>query len=102
MSAGLVCPSSSSIPSLSYHGNPISQKYGDELKFTPPKDDSNYPPTEKEYHNSYHYFLELKKDNTYLPEDFSFFERAKSLGYTSWLNTNIMLSHVGSHVFQKE
>jgi len=80
----------------------ISQKYGDELKFTPPKDDSNYPPTEKEYYNSYHYFLELKKDNTYLPEDFSFFERAKSLGYTSWLNTNVMLSHVGSHVFQKE
>ena len=34
----------------------ISQKYGDELKFTPPKDDSNYPPTEKEYYNSYHYF----------------------------------------------
>lgn len=80
----------------------ISNKYGEELKYFPPTDNSSYPPTEKEYHNSYHYFLELKKDMSYLPEDFSFFERAKSVGYTTWLNTNIRLAHVGSHVYQEE
>ena len=79
----------------------IVKRYGEELKYYPPTDNSNYPPTEKEYHNSYHYFLEFKKDMSYLPEDFSFFERAKSVGYTTWLNTNIKLAHVGSHVFQE-
>ena len=79
----------------------ISQRYGEELKYYPPTDNSTYPPTEKEYHNSYHYFLELKKDMSYLPEDFSFFERAKSVGYSVWLNTNIRLEHVGSHVYSE-
>ena len=79
----------------------ISQRYGKELKYYPPTDNSTYPPTEKEYHNSYHYFLELKKDMAYLPEDFSFFERAKSVGYSVWLNTNIRLEHVGSHVYSE-
>ena len=79
----------------------ISQRYGEELKYYPPTDNSTYPPTEKEYHNSYHYFLELKKDMAYLPEDFSFFERAKSVGYSVWLNTNIRLEHVGSHVYSE-
>lgn len=77
----------------------LIQKYGEELKYYPPTDNSSYPPTEKEYHNSYHYFLELKKDMSYLPEDFSFFERARSVGYDAWLNTSIRLSHVGSHVY---
>ena len=80
----------------------ISNKYGEELKYYPPTDNSSYPPTEKEYHNSYHYFLELKKDMSYLPEDFSFFERASSVGYETWLNTTIRLSHVGSHVYSEE
>lgn len=80
----------------------ISNKYGEELKYFPATNNSSYPPTEKEYHNSYHYFLELKKDMSYLPEDFSFFERAKSVGYTTWLNTTIRLAHVGSHVYQEE
>ena len=79
----------------------IVKRYGEELKYYPATDNSNYPPTEKEYHNSYHYFLELKKNMSYLPEDFSFFERAQSVGYTAWLNTNIRLAHVGSHVFQE-
>lgn len=79
----------------------IHKKYSEELKYHPATDNSNYPPTEKEYHNSYHYFLELKKDMSYLPEDFSFFERARSVGYTAWLNTNIRLAHVGSHVYQE-
>ena len=80
----------------------IVEKYGEELKYYPSTNNCSYPPTEKEYHNSYHYFLELKKDMSYLPEDFSFFERAKSVGYETWLNTNIRLSHVGSHVYQEE
>jgi hypothetical protein len=80
----------------------IQHKYGEELKYFPATNNSSYPPTEKEYHNSYHYFLELKKNMSYLPEDFSFFERAKSVGYTAWLNTSIRLSHVGSHVYSEE
>jgi glycosyltransferase involved in cell wall biosynthesis len=80
----------------------ISTKYKEELKYYPATNNSSYPPTEKEFHNSYHYFLELKKDMSYLPEDFSFFERAKSVGYTAWLNTTIKLSHVGSHVYYEE
>lgn len=80
----------------------ISNKYKEELKYYPATNNSSYPPTEKEFHNSYHYFLELKKDMNYLPEDFSFFERAKSVGYTAWLNTTIRLSHVGSHVYYEE
>lgn len=77
----------------------VRQKYAEELKYYPATNNSSTPPTEKEYHNSYHYFLELRKDMSFLPEDFSFFERAKSVGYTSWLNRNIKLEHVGSHVY---
>jgi|TARA_B100000073_G_scaffold261688_1_gene221392 hypothetical protein len=79
----------------------IAQKYGDELKYYPADNSENYRVSEKEYHNSYHYFLEMKRNMNYLPEDFSFFERAKSVGYTAWLNSNIRLPHVGSHVFQE-
>lgn len=79
----------------------ISQRYAEELKYYPSTDSSSTPPTEKEYHNSYHYFLELRKDMSFLPEDFSFFERAKSVGYSSWLNSNIKLEHVGSHVYSE-
>lgn len=80
----------------------LTQKYGEELKYFPATNNSSYPPTEKEYNNSYHFFLELKKDMHYLPEDFSFFERAKSVGYEAWLDTTIKLCHVGSHVYQEE
>lgn len=80
----------------------IQDFYAEELKYYPAINNSSYPPTEKEYHNSYHYFLELKKDMKFLPEDFSFFERASNVGYKSWLNTNIRLSHVGSHVYCEE
>ena len=78
----------------------IRENYED-LKYTPALGHSSYPITEAEYHNSYHYFNELKKDMTFLPEDFSFFERASSVGFTSWLDTSIKLCHVGSHVFQE-
>jgi hypothetical protein len=80
----------------------IQNHYGEELRYCPTLNNSNYPVTEKEYNNSYHYFLEMKKDMHFLPEDFSFFERASSVGYKSWLDTTIHLSHVGSHVFQEE
>tara|TARA_E500000178_G_scaffold341740_1_gene386055 strand:- start:1373 stop:2041 length:669 start_codon:yes stop_codon:yes gene_type:complete len=73
----------------------------EELKYIPAQGHSTYPITEAEYYNSYHYFNELKKDMSYLPEDFSFFERAKSVGFTAWLDTTIRLCHVGSHVFQE-
>ena len=78
----------------------IRENYED-LKYTPALGHSSYPITEAEYHNSYHYFNELKKDMIFLPEDFSFFDRASSVGFTSWLDTSIKLCHVGSHVFQE-
>jgi len=80
----------------------IQKVYGEELKYYPPLNNSTRPPSEKEYHNSYHYFLELKKDMCFLPEDFSFFERATNVGHKSWLDPTIQLCHVGSHVYQKE
>jgi hypothetical protein len=76
----------------------IRENY-EELKYIPALGNSSYPISEAEYNNSYHYFNELKKDMSFLPEDFSFFERAKSVGFTAWLDTNISLSHVGSYVF---
>ena len=79
----------------------IRENYED-LKYIPALNHSNYPITEAEYHNSYHYFNELKKDMSYLPEDFSFFERAKSVGFVAWLDTSIRLSHVGSHVYEED
>jgi hypothetical protein len=80
----------------------IIAKYGEELKYFPALNNSTYPPTEKEYHNTYHYFLEMRKDISFLPEDFSFFERASSVGHTAWLDTSIRLSHVGSHVYTEQ
>lgn len=79
----------------------IIVKYGEELKYFPNMTQTNYPPTEKEFHNSYHYFSELKQDNIYLPEDLSFFTRAKNCGVQPWMDVSINLSHVGSHVFQE-
>ena len=72
-----------------------------ELKYYPSVDDSNVRPTEEEYHNSYHYFLEYKHGTNYMPEDISFFFRARSLGYECWLDKSIKLSHTGSHLFQE-
>ena len=56
----------------------IQQRYGEELKYYPATNNSTTPPTEKEYHNSYHYFLEIRKDMSFLPEDFSFFETSNA------------------------
>ena len=69
------------------------------LKYTPATKDSNYPPTEAEVHNSYHYFHEEKVGDAFKSEDQSFFHRARMLGYDVWLDTTIRLAHVGSHVF---
>jgi len=77
----------------------MSQAYP-HLKQIPPGDDSNYPVTEKELHNSYHYFAEEKVDGGFKSEDMSFFHRATQIGYDVWLDTTIKLSHTGSHIFQ--
>lgn len=76
-------------------------RYYSELKYFPGLNNSNYPITEKEYHNSYHYFAEMNKEGKYLGEDMSFFHRLTDIGYDVWLDTSIELQHIGSHVFGK-
>jgi hypothetical protein len=76
-------------------------KYYSELKYFPGLNNSNYPITEKEYHNSYHYFAEMNKEGKYLGEDMSFFHRVSDIGYDVWMDTSIELQHIGSHVFGK-
>jgi len=75
--------------------------YYSELKYFPGLNNSNYPITEKEYHNSYHYFAEMNKEGKYLGEDMSFFHRVSDIGYGVWMDTSIELQHIGSHVFGK-
>lgn len=70
-----------------------------DLKYFPPTNDSNYPPTEAELNNSYHYFAEHKENSSFMSEDKSFFHRARMIGYDVWLDTSIKLQHVGSHIF---
>jgi hypothetical protein len=76
----------------------MAQNFPD-LKYIPPLKDSNYPPTEAELNNSYHYFMEHKVDNAFMSEDKSFFYRARMVGYDIWLDTTIKLQHIGSHIF---
>jgi hypothetical protein len=71
------------------------------LKYTPSTKDSNYPPTEAEMNNSYHFFMEEKIGDSFASEDKSFFYGARMIGYTHWLDTTIKLRHVGSHVFSE-
>ena len=76
-------------------------KYYSELKYFPGLNNSNYPITENEYHNSYHYFAEMNKEGKYLGEDMSFFHRVSDIGYDVWMDTSIELQHIGSHIFGK-
>jgi len=78
----------------------IAQKFP-YLKYTPSTKDSNYPLTEPEMNNSYHFFMEEKIGDSFASEDKSFFYRARMIGYTHWLDTTIKLRHVGSHVFSE-
>jgi hypothetical protein len=78
----------------------IIKKYGEELKFVPGQTKTEVI-TSRELNNSYHFFSELKYQNTYLPEDLSFFERAKNCGFQPWMDVSINLSHVGSYVFEE-
>jgi hypothetical protein len=78
----------------------IIEKYGNELKFIPGQTKTEVI-TSRELNNSYHFFSELKYQNTYLPEDLSFFERAKNCGFQPWMDVSINLSHVGSYVFEE-
>ena len=80
----------------------IVEKYGTELKYFPTNESTTHAPTEREKENSYHYFHEMKQGNIYLPEDLSFFTRARSVGVQPWMDTSISLCHVGSHVFQED
>ena len=76
-------------------------KYYSELKYFPGLNNSNYPITENEYQNSYHYFAEMNKEGKYLGEDMSFFHRVSDIGYDVWMDTSIELQHIGSHIFGK-
>jgi hypothetical protein len=80
--------------------NEIARRYP-QLKYTPSTNDSNYPPSQAEMDNSYHYFMEEKLGDSFASEDKSFFYRARMSGYTHWLDTTIKLQHVGSHVFSE-
>lgn len=79
----------------------IIEKYGQELKYMPTGESIGHETTEKEMNNSYHFFSELKENHIYLPEDLSFFTRAKQCGFQPWMDVSINLCHVGSHVFQE-
>ena len=57
----------------------IAQKFP-YLKYIPSTKDSNYPPTEAEMNNSYHFFAEEKIDDSFASEDKSFFYRARMTG----------------------
>ena len=80
----------------------IANQYGSELKYFPINESTTHSPTEREKENSYHYFHEMKQGNIYLPEDLSFFTRARSVGVQPWMDTSISLCHVGSHVFKED
>jgi len=75
----------------------IAQNYP-ELKYIP-ADNSNFSISQEENNNSYHFFMEHKKENKFLSEDKSFFYRASMVGYDIWLDTTIRLQHLGSHIF---
>ena len=79
----------------------IAKQYP-ELKYIPTNESTTHNPTEQEFNNSYHYFHEMRQGNIYLPEDLSFFTRARSVGMQAWMDTSINLCHVGSHVFQEQ
>jgi hypothetical protein len=79
----------------------IAKQYP-ELKYIPTNESTTHNPTEQEYDNSYHYFHEMRQGDIYLPEDLSFFTRARTVGMQAWMDTSINLCHVGSHVFQEQ
>lgn len=80
----------------------IINQYGTELKYFPTNESTTFHPTEREKENSYHFFHEMKIGNIYLPEDLSFFTRARTVGIQPWMDTSISLCHVGSHVFRED
>jgi len=78
----------------------IAKDFSD-LKYEPNRNSSTKPLSDKEIENSYHFFVERKIDGKYLPEDHSFFSRARDCGYKSWLCESINLAHTGYYVFEK-
>jgi hypothetical protein len=79
----------------------VKERYGEELFYIPDDNSSNVAPSENEMNNSFHYFLEMKQNGRYLPEDISFFRRAAAVGHDAWLDQSIELCHIGSHVFRE-
>lgn len=79
----------------------IKKQYGQELHYIPDDGSSNVPLTQDEKTNSYHYFLEMKRNSSYMAEDISFFTRARTVGHDAWLDRSIELCHIGSHVFRE-
>lgn len=69
------------------------------LKYIPSDNCPDYPPSENETKNSYHYFSEIKINDHFLSEDHSFFYRCRNLGYNLWLDTSIKLNHTGYHIY---
>lgn len=67
-----------------------------ELKYTPSPHAREISPAMKS--NSYH-FYDTMIDGDIVPEDISFCRRWRKTGGKIWLNTNIELTHNGSHVF---
>ena len=76
----------------------IAMKYPG-LKYIPSDYHTEYPHSQNEIKNSYHYFLECKKDDVFLSEDKSFFHRVNQVGYDIWLDTSIKLNHTGYHIY---
>ena len=79
----------------------IAMKYPG-LKYIPSDYHTEYPHSENEMKNSYHYFAEHKIDNRYMSEDKAFFYRAQQVGYDVWMDTTLKLSHTGYHIYGEE
>ena len=79
----------------------IAMKYPG-LKYIPTDYHTEYPHSPNEIKNSYHYFSEYKRGNTFLSEDKSFFHRANQVGYDIWLDVSIKLNHTGYHIYGEE
>jgi hypothetical protein len=71
-----------------------------ELKYVPTTNASNVSISEREMNNSYHYFLERQINDRFLPEDHSFFSRARECGFRAWLCDSVVLDHTGYYVFE--
>lgn len=69
-----------------------------ELRYTPRSESRQV--SKKEIEASFHYYETCKdKDGILVGEDYAFCDRFRQAGGTIWMRPDIVLSHVGSHVF---